>query len=306
MSPRRLFLFAGYNKYKFVDHMLLRYLHALSQLGDIVFVMDNELSDEETEKLASIPNMLHIQAQTHGEYDFGSYKRAYQFAARNKILGKYDWIYFVNDSVLGPLFKLGPVLEKLESNGTDVVGMFQCVRGDVPRHIQSWFLGMSGAVAGREYVAAFMDKIKKQPSKQLIILKYEIGFSLILQANGATFSAVAEGNRDLYVSPYLQIENGIPFLKKACMNRISCIKLKNMLPDNSILSDIKLWMWENGIERDDEQDVEIPENTAYLLVAEIKLFGCIPFMRVLCKRGYGLLKYKFMFLGIVPILTIRR
>ena len=109
---KRLFIFAGYDKDCIVDETLLHYLKSLSELGDIVFTMDNSLSDTEASKIKSIKNILSVTAVNHGEYDFGSYKRGFQYAKKNKLLDKYDWIYFVNDSVYGPLFDIKNILER--------------------------------------------------------------------------------------------------------------------------------------------------------------------------------------------------
>ena len=40
-------------------------------------------------KLKTIKNILHAIATRHGEYDFGSYKRGFQYARDKKILNNY-------------------------------------------------------------------------------------------------------------------------------------------------------------------------------------------------------------------------
>ena len=47
-------------------------------------------------------------ATRHSEYDFGSYKRAYNWAQENLDTAEYEFVYLVNDSVYGPLFDLNP------------------------------------------------------------------------------------------------------------------------------------------------------------------------------------------------------
>ena len=75
---KRLFLFAFYDPQGVVGEAALRYLEALQPLGDIVLATDCDLQPGEAEKLA--PWVLSFTAARHGEYDFGSYKRAYQQA----------------------------------------------------------------------------------------------------------------------------------------------------------------------------------------------------------------------------------
>ena len=77
---KRLFIFAGYDKDCIVDETLLHYLRSLSELGDIVFAMDNNLPDSEINKIKSIKNILSATAVNHGEYDFGSYKIGFKYA----------------------------------------------------------------------------------------------------------------------------------------------------------------------------------------------------------------------------------
>ena len=116
---KRLFLFAAYDAQGLVDATLVHYLRALSELGDIIVTVDNDVAPDEFKKISKIPHVLHAAAARHGEYDFGSYKRCYKYARDKQILDKYDWVYLVNDSVLGPLSNLAPILENLDSRGAD-------------------------------------------------------------------------------------------------------------------------------------------------------------------------------------------
>ena len=92
MKPlKRLFLFAAFDKDNIVDDTLIYYIKALSKFGDIVFVMDNNLSTAEIQKISKIPNVLYTNATKHGEYDFGSYKRGYIWAQ-----DIWNFRYFLN------------------------------------------------------------------------------------------------------------------------------------------------------------------------------------------------------------------
>ena len=66
MSDKRLFLFASYDKSGIIDDSLLHYLKSLSVLGDIIFVMDNNTSDEMLSRVTKIPNVLYANATRHG------------------------------------------------------------------------------------------------------------------------------------------------------------------------------------------------------------------------------------------------
>lgn len=216
MAKQRLFLFAGYDKDGVIDDTLLWYLDALSKLGDIVLVMDCDVVD--TSKLNDIKNLLHFQIARHGEYDFGSYKRAYMWAHDNKILDQYEWVYLVNDSVYGPLFDLEPELKELESRGVDLTGMIDYSDNYTPKHIQSWFVGMSNRVANSDMIYEFMQSIRQRGKKSEIICKYEVGLSRTILQNGFKMSALFSQNgyhyHSVYDTPKIVLENFVPFVKK--------------------------------------------------------------------------------------------
>lgn len=222
MSIRRLFLFAAYDKEGIIDDTLLHYLNYLSDYGDIVFVMDNVAEKSELNKLNAIPNLLYYSAERHGEYDFGSYKRCYQWAAKENLLDKYDWVYLVNDSVYGPLFDIRSILEDLESRGADLIGMIDFTNKFTPRQVQSWFVGLSAKIANSDFISNFMDSIKTQTDKQLIVLKYEVGLSHEILRRGykmATYISgeTGEPQHRVYDVPLEMLKIGLPFIKKQAL-----------------------------------------------------------------------------------------
>ena len=225
MSDKRLFLFASYDKSGIIDDSLLHYLKSLSVLGDIIFVMDNNTSDEMLSRVTKIPNVLYANATRHGEYDFGSYKRAYLYAHDNKLLNKYDWVYLVNDSVYGPLFDMSNILTDLESRDADLIGMVDFRNSLTPVHVQSWFVGIRGNIARSDFVYDFMRSIRAQENKQLIVLKYEVGLSQLLLKHGCKMSTWISGqdgesSHGMYACPIEMLQAGVPFLKKNALNNL--------------------------------------------------------------------------------------
>ncbi|MBN1325135.1 MAG: hypothetical protein JW974_02865 [Alphaproteobacteria bacterium] len=226
MTRKRLFLFAAFDTKNYIqrvsdapviDDSLIVYVRALSELGDIVVYMDNNTPESEMEKLK--PYTLYTGASAHGEYDFGSYKRAYIWACNNLNLSDYDWMYLVNDSMYAPLHPIKPVLENLESNGTDANGIVFNSHNKKP-HLQSWFLGMSQKVFLSEEFDSFITSVEKQKDKGLITYLYEQGFTRLLKKNKWSFSylysvkghAVYNNIKKLFI-------NGMPFMKKTAFTR---------------------------------------------------------------------------------------
>ena len=237
---KRLFLFASYDKDKVINDSLLYYLRQLSELGDIIFIMDTDVPSDELAKLSAVPNILHVCAIRHGEYDFGSYKRGYIWAHDNNKLQDYDWMYLVNDSVYGPLHSLKPLLDKLENNGADFVGMMENHTKSIPSHIQSWFLGLSKPIFTSDLFCRFISSVSRQRNKWDIVMKYEVGLSQTLIRAGYSMHAMVYNNfeKDIsYEDPILALNLGVPFIKKLALANID--KFHYLYPhiDNAALLD---------------------------------------------------------------------
>lgn len=216
---KRLFIFAGYDKDCIADATLLHYLNALSKLGDIVFVMDNDLPESELSKITEIPNVLYAAAMRHGEYDFGSYKRGYIWARDNKLLSKYEWVYLVNDSVYGPLWDTDSILTDLESRDADMTGLVLTDTPYLPQSLQSWFIGIRKKIATAPFFDKFMTNITHQASKSHVVLKYEVRLSRIVLSHGYKIAALyhdkmTENTSIVYDNPKVILDFGIPFVKK--------------------------------------------------------------------------------------------
>ena len=241
---KRLFIFAAYDKDNIIDNTLLYYLRALSKLGDIVFTMDNDTPKSEMKKLSDIPNILHAVAVRHNEYDFGSYKRGYIWAYDKKILEKYDWVYFVNDSVYGPLWDIERLLNNLESQNINVVGIFENFSDNIPRHIQSWFIGLKNTVVQQDFFYNFIKNISHQDDKSDIVLKYEVGLTRLLIQNGYKYYSFCKNIKSdqdeclIYKDPLKALESGIPFVKKSSFYNIKSVKFLYPYTSEKIIKDI--------------------------------------------------------------------
>ena len=249
-KTKRLFLFASYDKDNIVDNTVIYYVNELSKIGDIIFFADNDLPDSEIKKISSIPHVLHTDAKRHGEYDFGSYKRLYTYAKEHKLLAKYDWVYFVNDSVYGPLNDLNPILEKLESSDAGLVGMAENYDKYTPRHVQSWFVGVNNDVITSDFFDKFMSKIKKESQKMYVCLKYEVGLSCTILRHGFKMKTLlSKEENQLYADPRDGLIRGVPFIKKLGIANVCDMAFIYPHADNDILIDyINAHMQRHGIQ----------------------------------------------------------
>lgn len=216
-SVRRLFVFAAFDPDSEVKDSLKYYLSALAKLGDISFCADCRMQQTAVGDLGG--RLVHFQADKHGEYDFGSYKRAF-FAPEVK-LSDYDFIYFLNDSVYGPLFGLEEYLQKMEALGTGAFGLvMNSRRSGSGMHLHSWFLGFKPCVFMEGWFQDFLNSVQKEKSKIEVCVKYEEGLSTLLKEKGIDIKALFYVNRKkIYNSPLALYKKGLPFVKKDSFKR---------------------------------------------------------------------------------------
>lgn len=294
-NPKRLFLFAGFDKDNIVDDTVIYYVTALSKLGDVVFIMDNDLPKTEINKISKIPNVLYADGIKHDEYDFGSYKRGYLWAIDNKILQKYDWVYFVNDSVYGPMYDLKPILENLENSDSDLIGMKSHGDDVTPMHVQSWFVGFSKKIFSSDFFDNFMQKITHIPDKTSLVLKYETGLSWLILRHGFTMKTIVNMAQNLnFDDPRQQLIHGVPFVKKNAVSRLRKLHfLYPHLDDDVFLNYMVAHMTRHNITmvKDSFHDVY-----------KLRFLG-IPLLRITAKRSKIFKVYLF---NRIPILKIEK
>ncbi len=226
MKSKRLFLFASYDRDAIIDDYVIYYLAELSKLGDIIFVTDNDNSDAEIARVK--PYTIHQIIGKHGEYDFGSYKRAYVWARDNDLLSKYDWVYLVNDSAYGPTSDLKPIVEKLENSGSDAVGLFYHDYLD-EAYLQSWFIGLKPKIFKSRWFDHFISDVKKEKTKELVVEMYEMKFTKLLKEKKHTISFITKHKKNqTFIDPIWALNSGIPFIKKASFYNIEGEFLDNV------------------------------------------------------------------------------
>lgn len=113
-------------------------------------------------------------------YDFGSWRAGVETLADP---AAFDEIIFVNDSVYGPLFDLGPVFDDPRIATADFWGMCLSEQGTKRRgrrtcpHLQSWFFAMRRPLLQSEAFSAFWGAVEPLADKDDIIDRYELGMS---------------------------------------------------------------------------------------------------------------------------------
>lgn len=218
----RLAIYAAYNSKGFVDNSDLHYLKALKEIADnIIYVSDNGLQHGEEKKLQDL--VCYVAASRHGEYDFGSYKRGFEYAQKHHLLENIDELIFCNNSCYAPIHRFGVMFNTMKGRKCDFWGITEA--DEIARHIQSFFLVFRPIVFTAEIFKQFISSITKQVDVQMVIRKYEIGLSQTLyQAGFKSLSYIPYPDINTYprticknnltTVPVWLMEQGAPILKK--------------------------------------------------------------------------------------------
>lgn len=216
-KKKHLFLFAGYSQNGIIHNALVYYVSALNKFGDVIVCMDCDCSSAELKKLSNTTIMS--MAKRHGEYDFGSYKRAYIYAKENNLLEKYDYIYLVNDSVFGPTISLDNIIKKFENSKTDATGLVVSTH-KTHCFMESWFVCLNKKIFLSDWFYDFISSVKVESAKTVVTKKYEQGLSNTIKANNYSWSGIYTFHgRYTYNNPKKLFLVQCPFIKKASFTR---------------------------------------------------------------------------------------
>ncbi len=218
---RRTVVFASYSKQGIIADYILYYLRCLHEVADrIIFIADNEVRAPEQEKLEGI--VIHMDCKRHGCYDFGSYRKGYEWAEENGILNDTDELIFCNDSCYGPIMPFGEVFSKMEEKNCDFWGMVESYVSKI--HLQSYYIVFKKQVFHSNAFRSFVLSIEKQDSYDDYVAKYETRFTDYLCKAGFSYSSFMRfsdyqslnGGKpfDIMLHPITTINFGMPLIKR--------------------------------------------------------------------------------------------
>lgn len=200
-GARRVVVFVHYDRQGVVHDFVRHYLRQLHDIGFAIVFVSNAPRLMQVETLQEICALV-IRRDNVG-YDFGAYKEG---IAAVPDLGALDMLLLANDSVYGPLYHLGGLLDRMGPEEADVWGASDSWERSF--HLQSYFLLFHKAALTAPAFAAFWRQLRYVQSKTWIVRKYEIGLTRALRRSGlhcraafpyrqaaaALIEAVVEGN----------------------------------------------------------------------------------------------------------------
>lgn len=139
----------------------------------------------------------HFVSRENIGYDFGSWRDGLSTVD----LDRFEEILFANDSVYGPLWSPGPVLEFGRERDLDFWGMVMSDQsvspGVVTPHVQSWFFAARKELIRSEVFQRFWQGIQAVETKREIIQRFEVGLTESVRRGGFSIGAVYDAKKSL-------------------------------------------------------------------------------------------------------------
>jgi len=184
-SRKLLCVFAHFDRDGLVDEYVIHYLSKLEALGcETIFVSTaNGLGVAQVENVRPYCRMIIIR-ENQG-HDFGSWKAGLAEAGD---LSRYDRLILANDSVYGPFFDLGAVVNGAANPAADFWGITDTVR--FGHHLQSYFMVFGRSILQNPAFEAFWQRLPYYRFKHAVVLGCEIGLSRLLAREGFNLGAL--------------------------------------------------------------------------------------------------------------------
>ena len=193
-KPTRYAVFAGFNANGTIDDYVITYLKGLDEVTDgIVYIADSSLNDGELKKLKGI-NILYTNHTRHEEYDWGSYKRGYNWLKENKYLEKADELIFANDSCYAPITSFKPMFKTM-ANKKELSFWGDLQNTQFNKHLQSYFLVFRKNIINSKSFNDFMNKVTHHNDHRYYITEYEIKITPFLEQLGYKWDSYMPYNK---------------------------------------------------------------------------------------------------------------
>ncbi len=217
---KRICLFAGYDSKNIIHDYVVNYIKELSSLFDVYYMADNEISDHEKSKIASYVKGAY--GFKHSKYDFGSWQELIKIIGWEKI-SEYDELLLTNDSIIGPLYPLNNLFNKIEDDKDwQAFGLVEeCLiwnDNGIQRknnYLQSYFILLKKDVFLEDFFKDFFENIKVYDNKNDVIMHGEIGLSAELIKHNKVCKKLIYGKLDPFKMWKTAIFKKMPFIKKA-------------------------------------------------------------------------------------------
>ena len=181
----RVALFVHYAASGRVSPMVLRQIGLLAAEGFAVAFISNapRLPEADWQAVRGVAALV-VHRRNRG-LDFGAWRDLAPEVARRWPAA--EEVLLANDSVLGPLRPLGPLLAALRDGGPGLFGLTESIQGGP--HLQSYFLLARGTAAVAD-LYLFLAAMRVSHSKWLVVQRGELRFARWMRGRGHRVAAL--------------------------------------------------------------------------------------------------------------------
>ena len=239
--PKRVIVFAGYNRKSQIEDYVLYYLKGLREIADVlIYVADNEAAPQYRRQLEGLVDFAVFER--HGEYDFGSWKRGLRLARQKSLLSDADELVLCNDSCYGPVFPFAQMFAAMGKRDVDFWGVTKNCEEDW-EHVQSYFLVFARQVFASALFERFFESVAGEKNFWDVVSKYEVGLSRLLIEKGNfrfdVYCPIDSGRHNPSYFGRLLLKANSPLIKKKIFtlgnaSKQSRLKLIYQMPNKEI------------------------------------------------------------------------
>lgn len=215
-------LFASYEVSGKVAPYVVCYLRALAAAGfDIIFIQSSDSAPSEShyDDIRSLCRL--IINRTNVGHDFLSWKVGFSECTD---LAAYEYALITNDSIIGPLTSLEPLIASMQRDQSALWGLTDC-SATGKRHLQSYFLFCHRQVFTSRFFKRFWESVGILKYKWLIVLRYEVGLSQAARKAGFSLRAIF---------PYETV-------RELCLKRGSDFQFSDEIKDEPLNPTLHAW-----------------------------------------------------------------
>ncbi|MCQ8264734.1 rhamnan synthesis F family protein [Streptococcus suis] len=222
---KRLLLYVHFNKFgELSSHVEYQLTQLRPLFSKIIFISNSGLSEQDEAKLRQAVLVDQILRRENIGFDFAAWRDGMSHVGFEE-LKHFDSVTLMNDTCFGPLWDMGEVYNRFESNPeVDFWGMTNFrANSQFKEHIQSYYLSFSQRVVQSKAFQDFWIGVQNFTNVQDVIAHYETQVTTNLVDAGYRYQTVfntvdADTTGMLhpdfsYYNPTAILKNKVPFIK---------------------------------------------------------------------------------------------
>ena len=214
-NKRELCLFVTYSEYPEIKSYVAAHVRSfVSHNIDVVLIINTNNFDQPLRKIESIPEPVAIYSRENKGFDFGAWSQV----MGELDLDDLDKLYWVNDSIYGPLNNesFSNLIARIRQSKTDFLGLTS--NQEQFLHLQSYFMVFNKSILRCNDFFIYIKNIMQLPTKSMVIDFYETRMTQFLKSLGFNYELIyrvekLNGGTQIYKYPRELVEAGFPYVK---------------------------------------------------------------------------------------------